>query len=334
MKKVLSFVFAMTMMLTASVNCFAAANLPIIDMAGVFIDEDFTKPEDQTENASWAPEGWVFAGIGDKEIETISPQGYVELVQNFSSASAQIQYPIAKSIPKNFTLMYDVYFADDSVRAVYIPAVINGYSLSLNAYGSVSYVDENGANKNYTTGTPEYDTWYTYVYQVKGDRMSVFRKTEGESGFTKVAENLQLQKTTSANTVRMYAFDATKKMVGSRLDNVKLFSGTYLIDSSINISDDKSMIKGELKVGNADIAPTDSRNTTVIMAAYDSKGKILKISLNSANVLKFGDNIAAVEMPITQELYKNLKGGTVEMFMWDSVSGAMPQCKMHILNVE
>lgn len=335
MKKVLSLVLSGMLVAATSVNAFAATSAPAISSAGVFVDEDFTKPEAEMENPSWAPEGWSFAGIGDKETETINPEGYVELVQNYSTASAQIQYPISKSIPKNFTLMYDVYFENDTVKAVYIPAVINGYSVSLNAYGSITYLDDTGAAKSHNMGTPQYDIWYTYIYQVKGDRVTAFRKAEGETEFSKVAENLKLQPTTSANTIRMYAFDATKKRVGARLDNVKLFSGTYLTDSSIKINDEKTVITGTMKISSADIEPESVRNTTVIMAAYDRDGKILKISMNPSNALKYGDdNVAVIEMPLTENLYDNLKGGTVEMYLWDSVSGAKPQCEMHILSVE
>ena len=335
MKKVLSLVLSGMLVAATSANAFAATSAPAISTAGVFVDEDFTKPEAEMENPSWAPEGWAFAGIGDKETETINPEGYVELVQNYSTASAQIQYPIAKAIPKNFTLMYDVYFGEDEGRYVYVPSVINGYSLSLNAFGSVSYIDDTGAAKNYATGLPEFDTWYTYIFQVKGDHVTVFRKTADETEFTKVADNLKLQTTTSANTIRMYAFDSSKKLAAARLDNVKLFSGTYLTDSSIEINDEKTLITGTMKISNADIEPESVRNTTVIMAAYDKDGKILKISMNPSNALKYGDdNMAIIEMSLSENLYDNLKGGTVEMYLWDSVSGAKPQCEMHILSVE
>ena len=337
MKKVWSLILGAALTATAVVPTYALADktYTAVGASGVYINEDFTKPEAELNNDQWAPQGWKFHGITDVEIERIHPDGYVEVVQNYGLASAQIQYNITKKIPDNFTLMYDVYFVADDGRYVYIPCVINGLNVGMNAYGQTSYVDAEGANRTYNTGTPEFDTWYTYAFQVKGTHMDVYRKSEYDETFEKVADNIRMQTSTSANMVRIYVTNTQRKRSEARLDNVKLVSGTYLMDSDIEINSEKTEITGKMKIGNGDIPLNGSRNLTVIMSAYDSRGKILKMEMNSNKSIEFGeDNEVALTMSIDEALYEKLKGGTVELYIWDSASGAKPLCDMHVLEVK
>ena len=335
MKKFIAAVVSAFMLTSAMMTAYAN-NRMLIESSGVYIDETFTRPETELENPLWAPEGWVFAGITDTEIETVHSDGYVQLEQNFGSASAQIQYPLAsKAIPENFTLMYDVYFAEDNERGVYIPTVVNGYDLGLNASGSFTYIDGNNLKATLATGTPQFDTWYTYVFQVKKNQVTIFKKSENDSEFSKVGENLTLQTSTSANTIRIYAISSNTKAAGARLDNVKLFSGTYLIDSDITINDEKTMITGTMNIGNADVAIGSSRNVRIIMSAYDKRGKILKMAMNPSDSITFGENNnLTIQMPLNEILYNALKGGTVELYLWNSVSGAVPLCDIHKIEVQ
>jgi len=337
MKKMLSLILGAALTVTSVIPSFAATDksFSTVGSSGVFINEDFTKPEAEMNNDQWAPKGWTFQGVTDVEIERVNPEGYVELKQNFGLASAQIQYPITKTIPKKFTLMYDVYFGEDDGRYVYIPCVVNGYNLGMNASGSTSYVDAEGVNKGLSTGVPEFNTWYTYVFQVTGNRMSIYRRAENEDSFSKVADNVQMQTTTSANTIRIYATNTQRRNNEARFDNVKIVSGTYLMDSDVVINPEKTEIEGKLKIGNGDIPLDKTRNLTVIMSAYDSRGKIQKLMMNPLCEVAFGEeNEISVKMAIDEDVYETLKGGTVELYVWDSASGAKPQCDMHVIEVQ
>ena len=128
MKKVWSLILGAALTATAVIPSYAVADktYTAVGASGVYINEEFTKPESELNNDQWAPQGWTLQGVTDIEVERIHPDGYVELKQNYGLASAQIQYLITKKIPDKFTLMYDVYFGADDGRYVYIPSIING----------------------------------------------------------------------------------------------------------------------------------------------------------------------------------------------------------------
>lgn len=328
MKKhfIFSNVLVLVMLFALSVYASAA-----IGDAKIILDEDFTRPESEVANPDWKPEGWDLTPTRG-EIERVHEDGYVELKQNGTSGNAEVIYRVNESIPSEFTLMYDVCWENYGGRLGYQTSFLNGYTLSINSAGTVTTAD--GA---IASGAPAFDKWCTYVIQVKDGVGTYFRKMEDELTYTKIAENVKLAPTTTSY-FRVYVYDGNaggKKQVSAKVDNVKIYAGNVLTDSAITVSDDKTMITGMLKLDSASVAPDSMMKTTVLMTAYDKKGKFMNIVTNSDNFLKYGeDNTIFVEMPITPEFYDSIKGGTVELYLWDSMDGIRPLCDIVVLEIQ
>ena len=323
---IFSMIMIMAALLVVSVGAFAA-----IDDSGIIFEEDFTRPEAEANNPDWKPEGWELNSTKG-EIERVHEDGYVELKQNGAASNAEVMYRYNGSLPKEFTLMYDVCWDSYTNRLGYQTSFLGGYNLNINSAGTAVTYDGSAA-----TGAPDFDVWTTYVIQVKNGYADYYKKNADEEEFEKVAENVRLAPSTTSY-FRIYVYDGSatgSKQVSAKVDNVKLFSGTYLTDSEITISEDKSKITGRLVLGSAEVPADSAMPTTVIMSAYDKKGKFMNIVTDVTQSVFYGEgNEIVVEMPCNEEFYNSIKGGTIELYVWNSMDGIKPICDTVILEVE
>jgi len=322
-KRILSFILAL-----AAVTAFFAvdAGAAIAD-AKLIYEQDFTRPEGAAEG--WAPESWIFSYIGgsaslqNQAIAEITEEGYIDLNKGGFDGAPAITATMP-SLPSDFTLTYDVNNYADS-KASWIVCSLNGYNQTATGGGHVEYLTEAGENTSLTL-TAECRVWYTYVFQVKGDRMSIFRKERdnAEADFVSIVENVKM-KTRSGHVFYAYCSGAN---AGMYIDNVKLYAGTYVTAQNIEVVENggNKKLVGTMEVASADINPTSPRTVMTLMGIYDERGRIIDMVVESA-VLKYGeDNLFVIETrEYTVSEYEKMVGNTVEMYIWESFSTMTPQ---------
>lgn len=308
----------------------------------VWAESDFTYPEGTADG--WVPEGWQISGRSGNEptrneaIAYVHQDGYVVLCKNThsgTSAGAVIQ-KIITGLPSDFTVMYDVYFVNEESTTganVIMDVALNGYSQMMYGTGNVAVKNEAGVSTTVSTGKPELGVWYTYIFQVRGDRMSVFRKKAEESAFSKVVDNSRMQ-ARATNEIWITATSSDTAMI--YVDNVKVFSGTYMSDAEITVSE--TNISGTMTLATADVEPAlsgvaDYMDVMPVIAAFDKKGKILDVEFGSGSAW-FNENTVNVSMDIDSEVYENLSGGTIELYVCNPGNIMKPLTSAYVMTVE
>lgn len=308
-----------------------------IATAKTYVDEDFTLPEG-ADGAEWRPEGWSVGGLNglidlvDQGIYNITEEGYVELCKGGYTGGACVWYTFP-TLPNEYSLMFDVRYPETSgyTGTLYVDCSINGFRQNLQPGGGIAYADDvNGEAKNIGAGAHDANTWYTYVFQVKGDRMSVYRKSEYEQAFTQKADNVKMQ-LRSGNQFYAYSTSSTAYI---HIDNVKVFTGTYLKKSEITINEEKTMITGTTDVTSAEVMPSGSDFVTAVMTACDAKGKVVDIAFESFELMYDDNNSFSVKMPITPDIYESMSGGKVELYLWDNFDSLIPRTSAYIIDIQ
>ena len=307
----------------------------------VWTESDFTYPEGAAEG--WVPEGWQISGRSGNEptrneaIAYVHKDGYVVLCKNThsgTSAGAVIQ-KIITGLPDDFTVMYDIYFVNEESIAganVIADVALNGYSQMLYGSGRISVKDDSGSTTTISTGTPEIGCWYTYMFRVRGDRMSVYRKKEGDSVFTKIIDNKQMV-VRETNEIWITATTSDTAMV--YVDNIKVMSGTYMSEATVSVSETE--IKGTMCIETESVEPTlaDGEQKLAIMpviTAFDRKGKILDVEFGNDSIVFNKNNVETV-MNISTDVYENLKGGTVELYVCNPENIMKPLTSAYVFSV-
>jgi len=302
-----------------------------------FVDESFTLPEGE-DGTIWRPEGWTvgprhgLAETIDLGTYVITEEGYAKVCKGGYTGGACVAYKFP-TLPDEYTLMFDVRYPETSgyTGTLYVDCSINGYKQNVQPNGNIAYADDvTGEAKNIGAGGHDPNTWYTYVFQIKGDRMSVYRKSEKESAFALKVDN---KKMLLRDGAEFYAY-STSPTAFINIDNVKVFSGTYMTESNITVNDDKSVITGTMSVTSAKANPVQSSLTTAVMTAYDAKGKVIDMVFENVDLAYDDANDFTVEMPITPDVYEKLSGGTIELYLWDSFAGLSPQTAAYVIDVQ
>ncbi len=335
-KKILATVFAVaTLLMIFAIS--ASADLP---NSKTWVEQDFTRPDDQLINPDWIPDNWKIAGrtsAGGTDnqnlgIYRVHEDGYVELAQGEYVGFASFTYN-PPYIYKDYTFMIDVKFPTED--AVYtnkhgVICAINGYCVAVYANGQIPYRTSTGSGAMTSESLHDPDKWYTYAFVVKGDKMSAYRMAEGENVFSAVIEDTLMQ-TRNGNELWGMIAQGDAKML---IDNVKIFSGKSLVDSKIEFSEDKTKITGTLTVRNGDVTPGNSDNAMAVMMAYDKKGKILGMKYMQDIPVLFGDaETVPVEMNCSG-FYEKLVGGTVELYLWDTMGSFKPLTEAYVASVQ
>ncbi len=305
-----------------------------------WLEEDFTRPDDQLDNENWAPDNWKIAGrtaAGGTDnqnlgIYRVHEDGYVELAQGTYVGYASFAYN-APALPGDFTFMFDMKCPSDSSLYTGTPGVIcslNDYCQAVYCTGQIPYRSTSGSDAIAEVGAHDPDKWYTYVFSVKGEKMSVYRKAEGEAQFTAVLEDVLMRKRVGHELWSTIALGDAKLL----FDNVKIFSGKTLVGNKLEFNEDKTKITGSLIVRNGDVAPESSDNAMAVMMAYDKKGKILGMKYMQDVPVFFGDaETVPVEMDCS-EFYDKLIGGTVELYLWDTMGSFKPLTDSYVFSVQ
>ena len=70
------------------------------------------------------------------------------------------------------------------------------------------------------------------------------------------------------------------------------------------------------------------------MTVYDAKGKIIDLVFNEAAQKSYNENTYTSTITLADGEYNDLIGGTVEFYLWDSLSGLTPQTRAYIKTIE
>jgi len=332
LKKTISLIAILVMLMTWGLSAHAS-----IATAGTYLDEDFDPPEESAEG--WIPEGWSIGpdnGNDTVGYGYVTEDGYVTLNQNGSSmGNVRVRNVLARSLPSDYTMMFDINIGEAAARGVYVSCVFGGYYVGTNALGHIGYIDEaTGASKTFFAGEPEFGVWYTYAVQVNDGYATFYRKKRDEAEFKTLIQNVKLGKDSGKDNFRVYAYHATARDANVLVDNVRIFSGTYITEQTVAINEEKTKIEGTMSVACADIAIGESKTVIPVMAAYDKKGKILGMKMLSNTEIFCGDTVLDLSMDIDAEFYEKLKGGKVSMFLLTPEGGFRPQTTAYSFDVQ
>ena len=344
-------IFCLVVVATMLCSVFAVSTSASIAASKTYFEENFTRPADQIDNEDWKPEDWTI-GLKNGQTFRVHPDGYAELNANGTGEAATLTSK-ALTLPSDFTLMFDVKYSKvnetEDTTNMRIECALNGFNQQLLLDGGVLYIPEESAETDREdAGAHEADKWYTYIYQVKGDRMSVYRKAEGEDVFVRKLDNAKMS-TRGGNN--FYAYSKSECLC---LDNIKVFAGTYMTDSNISFNDEKTLITGTMSVICADAAPfakvvvseqqeelvESPRSVLSVMTVYDARGKIIAFKSEEKELKFNNENTVVTTIDFTTPTLKDVKyddliGGTVELYLWDlPLSGLTPLTKACVMTIE
>ncbi len=320
MKKILSLV--LTMMMLAS---FFAVN---VNAAELVPNIDFTIEEGESEMEGWS----VDAGTGSSAELVPDPQDPDNMVMALTHSPATASGS-GVIVTKSFTAptsgelvwMFDIMFKKAQSQ-LYIEAGLNGVRVS-------------NAPRTEAFGTA--GTWYSVIVHIEEGNMygNIYRKIKGsEDGYKRILTDIAGATHTFAG-LRFYTVKGKESSEGDPdiiyIDNCRLLSGLYMEDLSFML-DDKAVEKvsdidaaGTLTASynlmNADLSEEsttfEGEYTDMLpaMIVFDKNGKMLDC-VSYSDTMEFLDNY--VELSIdTTDFYDKLEGGSVKLYLWDSLAG-------------
>ena len=297
--------------------------------------EEFNKPQDS--GSEWAPDGWVCEVMeGTDALEStasigVTDENYILLDRGEYDGTVRITYNELPAVPSEFTYTVDVKATKTSSTSAWFTANFNGYYVSATAGGAVEYMSESGTNTYQTFETID-DVWYTYCYQVNGERMSVYRKERGEGKeYTKLLDNVKMQ-VRSGHRIYVYSLKGVDN-VG--VDNAIITEGIVPISSEITFGEGEGTnkkIRGVLTVSARTVSPTEPRRVIALMTVHDARGRIADIVSNPVE-LKFDKNTFVLEKEYTAQKFEKMQGGTVKIYLWESFDELEPLTKAYAVTI-
>lgn len=290
------------------------------DKVGVIYEQTFTKPAGA--GADWKPDGWNITGRhGGSDYSggtyRVTDEGYVELCRGTYGGtgvgSASMWYDCTSlGLPSKFTYMFDVNVRSTGggTTDIYCYMGIGGFLLDF------GFTDQ-------TIGA-----WYRYCVQMDGNSAKIYRQQLTDESGNAIPGGFTLFKSKSNLSSRVNEFFIYSGQKDSTVwvDNVKIMAGTALASSDLSVTN--TAISADIKVQSVVVAPTPGAQSTIapILVVFDKKGKILDM-VNSSSILVFeadnsGDkNHYTITKPIDSTFYSKMQGGTVELYLLESITG-------------
>lgn len=305
------------------------------DKVGVIYEQTFTKPAGA--GADWKPDGWNITGRhGGSDYSggtyRVTDEGYVELCRGTYGGtgvgSASMWYDCTSlGLPSKFTYMFDVNVRSTGggTTDIYCYMGVGGFLLDF------GFTDQ-------TIGA-----WYRYCVQMDGNSAKIYRQQLTDESGNAIPGGFTLFKSKSNLSSRVNEFYIYSGQKDSTVwvDNVKILAGTFLASSNLSVTN--TAITANIKVQSVDVAPGESSTIAPIIIAFDKKGKVIDMKVPSASdpaVLVFeadteGDeNRYTVTMNIDDASYSKLQGGTVELYLWKSVTSLTPLADPYVQTVQ
>ena len=303
-------------------------NTSAASASGVIYEQTFTRADGA--GADWIPEGWNITGRhGGSDFSggtyRGTDEGYVELCKGTYGGSAAMWYDCSSlGLPSKFTYMFDVNVksTDGGTEDIYSYMGVGGKLITM------SYVDQ----------TP--GVWYRYCVQMDGNSAKVYRKKIMDAAGNAINEEYTIFKDVSnlgdrTNEFYLYSNGANSTVW---VDNVKIMAGTALASNSLSVTD--TAITADIKVQSVVVAPTSGASSTIapILVVFDKKGKILDMVNTSSTLVFEADNSGDKNhYTITKDISairSKMQGGTVELYLWESIGSFNPLADPYIHTVQ
>ncbi len=320
MKKLLCLILALTMISSLlAMNVSAAELIPNID---------FTLEEGEPEMEGWSVE----ASEGNSAELVPDPQNPDNMVMALthdplraSGGGTIVTKSFAAPTSGELVWMFDIMFKK-AQSELFIETGLNGVRVS----------------KNYRTeafGVP--NTWYSVIVHIEEGNMygNLYRKKrDSEDGYERMATNIAGAAHTFAG-LRIYTIKGKESSEGDPdviyIDNCRLLSGLYMEDLEFML-DDKVVEKvsdidaagtltARYNLMNADLhedsTAFEGEYTDMLpaMIVFDKNGKMLDC-VSYQDTMEFLDNLVELSMD-TSDFYDRLDGGSVKLYLWDSLMG-------------
>lgn len=266
----------------------------------------------------------------DRVTAVINDGGYVELCPNdyvpgslgIALATASVYPENQAEIPKDFTLTFDAKVIGDYSKCA--------VDVNLNAYRRETMFNEIIAAADTSRFA---NKWVTYVLQMSNGESSAsmkfyYKLRDGETSSEPTDFDFKFgaEKTTSGThatkRVQFYSADGNTTLY---VDNVRVLAGTYVPENAGSITSGSDFITATTKVTAGNVDPVAGGTCTLVLAAFDKNGKILNMKFEAGKTLEFGDeNNFTIQFPSSEAFLSKLQGGTVELYLCDSLTSLKP----------
>ncbi len=181
----------------------------------------------------------------------------------------------------------------------------------------------------------ETGVWYTYLTVRKDDVLKTYRKVKGGTDFTEV-EIAGCADISSGTNMFSMAFwktygaepNATIETTEFYADNISIFTGTFAVPDTAKITVTDEGGNKRISASADVISDTVGTTKTIapILAVFDAKNKIIGWKPLTVNV-NTGRTTLTNEITLTSEKYEAVRGGTAELYLWESATSFMPITK-------
>ena len=264
----------------------------------------------------------VTAKVTDEGYIEICPNDYVPGSFGIALVSASVYPENQAEIPNDFTLIFDAKVSGDYSKCA--------VDVSLSAYRRETMLNEIIAAADASRFT---NKWVTYVLRMKDGEssasMKFYYKIRDDETSSEPADfdfKLGVEKnpsdTPDTKRVQFYSADGNTTMF---VDNVRILAGTYVPENAGSITPGSDFVTATTKVTAGNVDPVTGGTCTLVLAAFDKNGKILNMKFEAGKVLEFGDeNNFTIQFPSSAAFLSKLQGGTVELYLCDSLTSLKP----------
>ena len=192
----------------------------------------------------------------------------------------------------------------------------------------------------------EAGTWYTYCLYVTDSKLDVYRKLKSDTGNFDSGDFVgtsTMNASTAPNDKFFYIYSTADDSVQHvKFDNIRMIAGTAvdLERCSVEVTDkiEGGTVTGKYVTANAtvisnDASPSSSLSVLPVFVIFDKKGKIMDMTA-VPQTLNYGENNEypfSIEYTLLQ--YEAIKGGTAELYLWDSLNSLKPMMTGYRVNL-
>ena len=178
----------------------------------------------------------------------------------------------------------------------------------------------------------ESGVWYTYyIRQSEGGKIVDLYRRAGDGELETLATNVELQANTAT---RLDLFIEKSAGVSAKIDYVRIYGeGLHIFKKQLQSGGEEATAipNGEISaVCDMAYMGSGTQTATVILAVFDANSMIRK--LQTASISFDGSDSRTAQLSCNlADIYKNLSGGSCELYVWDSVEGMQPLCSLYAL---
>lgn len=309
MKKFLALIIAIMAFMLASATVFAGE---------IILNEDFSS-----------------AGLSDWSVTTadrgsiVSEAGTLSLKANGSSGIQQARRTIG-SITDNSVFEFRVKLEASVENKGLTVALYNGVTRAFMRIYANKFMINTTVNPLTVMEAHEEGVWYTYYLVItnSGKTADIYRRTDGQSDMLNIASGVALQ----ANTgTRIDVFIESSEDMAARVDYIRYYTdGLHIMEKSFSSGGAPitSIPNGELTAEcNITHSGDGNETATVILIVFDAEGMIRAMDVQRREFTGFSNEAVKVTVDLS-EFYQNVKNGSAELYVWDSVEGMQPLCTL------